>query len=181
MLRWDLFVLGLCASETYAFHGSTDGLQIDFSSSTSEYVPCDFGWSGGSGHHALLLDGGADGGGGGGGGGKPRPQKPKPPNKKPCSTRVTTGQRVAAGVQGTLNVALGEGKTVIAGGVAVAGIAGAPETGGLSLAATVAAGYGVISSQGQVLSGIGNFTPHLVGIYLLGRGYNKREILWPAL
>jgi hypothetical protein len=52
-----------------------------------------------------------------------------------------------------VNIGLGEIKTAGAIGVGLLGAAGAPETGGASLSADLAAGYLVISSQGQVLSG----------------------------
>jgi hypothetical protein len=53
-----------------------------------------------------------------------------------------------------LNVAVGELKTVGYGTLAVAGVAGAP-AGGLSLLVAAAAGYGIVSAQGQVASGMG--------------------------
>jgi RHS repeat-associated protein len=91
----------------------------------------------------------------------------------PCSTTATTGQRVTAGIQGVLNIGLGEVKTAVAGGVAIAGIAGAPETGGVSLLATAAAGYGVISSQGQVLSGMGQLYTSFSGNLPAGQGIQQ--------
>jgi len=91
----------------------------------------------------------------------------------PCSVHATLGQRVTAGIQGTLNIGLGEVKTAVAGGVAIAGIAGAPETGGLSLAATAAAGYGVITSQGQVLSGMGQLYTAFSGNLPAGQGIQQ--------
>ena len=100
-------------------------------------------------------------------------QNPPANNGKPCSSHATVGQRVAAGVQGTLNIALGEAKTAIAGGVAIEGVAGAPETGGLSLAATAIAGYAAFSSQGQVLSGMGQLYTAFSGNLAAGQGIQQ--------
>lgn len=84
-------------------------------------------------------------------------------NKRNC-----VGARVVKGVQGVMNVGLGELKTAGAAGVGLIGVAGAPETGGLSLSATLAAGYGVVSSQGQVLSGVGQLYSAISGDFSTG-------------
>ena len=58
-------------------------------------------------------------------------------------------------MQGIANISLGELKTAGAGGVGALSVAGAPATEGASLAGILVAGYGAISSQGQVISGAG--------------------------
>ncbi len=78
------------------------------------------------------------------------------------------GPRIVKGIQGVINVGLGELKTAGAAGVGLLGVAGAPETGGLSLGATFAAGYGVVSSQGQVLSGVGQLYSAISGDFSTG-------------
>jgi RHS repeat-associated protein len=78
------------------------------------------------------------------------------------------GARIVEGIQGVANVGLGELKTAGAVGVGLLGVAGAPETGGLSLGATVAAGYGVISSQGQLASGVGQLYSAISGNFSTG-------------
>jgi RHS repeat-associated protein len=98
------------------------------------------------------------------------PPKPKP-NPQPC--KATAGQRAAAGIQGTLNVALGEAKTFAAGGLAVLGLAGAPESGGASLTADVVAGYVAFSSQGQVMSGMGQLYTAFSGDLAGGQGMSQ--------
>lgn len=94
-------------------------------------------------------------------------------NKKPCSEQSTVGQRVTTGVQGALNVGLGELKTLGFGTLGVAGVAGAPETGGVSLFATAAAGYGIVSSQGQVTSGLGQLYTAFSGDVSAGKGIQQ--------
>jgi RHS repeat-associated protein len=91
----------------------------------------------------------------------------------PCSTNATLGQRVTAGIQGTLNVGLGETKTLAYGTLGVAGVAGAPETGGVSLLATAAAGYGIVTSQGQVASGMGQLVTAFSGNLPAGQGIQQ--------
>jgi RHS repeat-associated protein len=91
----------------------------------------------------------------------------------PCSTNATLGQRVTAGIQGTLNVGLGETKTLAYGTLGVAGVAGAPETGGVSLLATTAAGYGIVTSQGQVASGMGQLVTAFSGNLPAGQGIQQ--------
>jgi len=78
------------------------------------------------------------------------------------------GARIVKGIQGAINVGLGELKTAGAAGVGLLGVAGAPETGGASLGATLAAGYGVVSSQGQVLSGVGQLYSAISGNFSTG-------------
>lgn len=73
----------------------------------------------------------------------------------PPGGKATPGQRVAAGIQGTLNFGLGEFKSAgigIGGGALAVG--GAPETLGASLLAAPVVLYGVTSSQGQALGGM---------------------------
>ncbi|GEM_PF-2351664 len=99
----------------------------------------------------LPSDGPFGGGGGAGNGVTPKKPTPAPPNKP--GAKGCVGARVAKGVQGLLNVSLGELKTAGAIGVGLLGAADAPETAGTSLLATLGAGYLAISSQGQVISG----------------------------
>ena len=62
---------------------------------------------------------------------------------------------MSKGVQGVVITGLGEIKTAGAIGVGLLGAAGVLETEGASLSADLAAGYLVISTQGQVLGGGG--------------------------
>lgn len=63
---------------------------------------------------------------------------------------------------------MGELKTAGAGGVGILGVAGAAETGGASLLATAGAGYLAVSSQGQVLSGMGQLYSAMSGNFQTG-------------
>ncbi len=108
---------------------------------------------------------------GGNNGGTPK-QKPAP---KPASkaanngkTHGCVGTRIVKGVQGVANITLGELKTAGAIGVGLLGAGGAPETGGVSLSATLGAGYLAVSSQGQVLSGTGQLYSAISGNFQTG-------------
>lgn len=83
------------------------------------------------------------------------------------------GARIVKGIQGVANVGLGELKTAGAVGVGVLGVAGAPETGGLSLGATLGAGYLIVSSQGQVTSGVGQIYSAISGDFAGGGGIQQ--------
>ncbi len=85
-----------------------------------------------------------------------------PPTNKACNKESKDpkkqkhgciGTRVATGVQGVVNIGLGELKTAGAIGVGLLGAGAAPATEGASLFGTLAAGYVAVSAQGQVLSG----------------------------
>ena len=91
----------------------------------------------------------------------------------PCDTTATTGQRVTAGIQGALNLGLGEAKTLAYATLGVAGVAGTPETGGVSLLATAAAGYGIFTSQAQVASGAAQLYTAFSGDLQGGQGMQQ--------
>jgi len=138
------------------------------------------GGGGAGGHHASPLQDVGTGGGGGGGGqgpcfsgiGPPAPGQTRcEVAKKPCSASI--GQRVVAGVQGVLNIGLGEAKTAVAFGVAGITIIAAPETEGTSLFVGAAAGYAVVSSHGQVLSGLGQLYIAAGGSLAAGQGLQQ--------
>ena len=137
------------------------------------FIPVNCGYVG-----VSCADGPNRGGGGGGGSdpGPPRlqrnPAKPKPP----CSDQ--TARRVAFGIEGALNVSLGELKTVGFGVLGVAGVAGAPETGGASLVATALAGYGIVSAQGQVASGAGQLVESIRRSWGRGTPTGRRHNRW---
>jgi RHS repeat-associated protein len=73
----------------------------------------------------------------------------------PCSTKATTGQRVTAGIQGTLNIGLAARKFDQAGTEAAESVVAAPLTEGQSLWGLLKAGYDALSASGQALSGMG--------------------------
>jgi hypothetical protein len=91
----------------------------------------------------------------------------------PCPAEATTRQRVTQGIQGVLNIAIGEAKTYGYGTLGLAGIAGIPPSGGLSLLATGVAAYGVVTSQGQVTSGLGQLVTAFGGNPTAGRGIQQ--------
>ena len=72
-----------------------------------------------------------------------------------------------------LNVGLGEAKTAVAAGVTGVAIIAAPESGGSSLFAAGFAGYTAVSSQGQVLSGMGQLYTAATGDIAPGQGIQQ--------
>ena len=91
----------------------------------------------------------------------------------PCPVQATPGQRVEAGVEGALNIGVGIAKTNEYAALGTVGIVGAPETGGTSLLAAAFAGYGILTSQAQIASGMGQLVTAITGDQSAGQGIQQ--------